>query len=105
MFDLSRFRLARDPRRGHGAPTRARTRRVRRLGPDWLRLGNGYRAHRDDQVRHRRHSPVLRERPAFPGAVHMKVPLSWLRELVQVDVPLAEMRRRLTMAGLEVEDV
>ena len=35
----------------------------------------------------------------------MKVPLSWLRELVHVDVPLTELRNRLTMAGLEVEDV
>jgi phenylalanyl-tRNA synthetase beta chain len=35
----------------------------------------------------------------------MKVPLSWLRELVQIDVPLHELRDRLTMAGLEVEDV
>lgn len=35
----------------------------------------------------------------------MKVPLSWLRELVEIDVPLAELRHRLTMAGLEVEEV
>jgi len=35
----------------------------------------------------------------------MKVPLSWLRELVELDVPLPELRQRLTMAGLEVEDV
>src|SRR5713226_7980625 len=35
----------------------------------------------------------------------MKVPLSWLRELVQIDIPLTELRHRLTMAGLEVEDV
>ncbi len=35
----------------------------------------------------------------------MKVPLSWLRELVHIDVPLTELRNRLTMAGLEVEDV
>ena len=35
----------------------------------------------------------------------MKAPLSWLRELVEVDVPLPELARRLTMAGLEVEDV
>jgi phenylalanyl-tRNA synthetase beta chain len=35
----------------------------------------------------------------------MKVPLSWLRELVQIEVPVAELRHRLTMAGLEVEDV
>jgi phenylalanyl-tRNA synthetase beta chain len=35
----------------------------------------------------------------------MKVPLSWLRELVEIDVPVAELRHRLTMSGLEVEDV
>jgi len=35
----------------------------------------------------------------------MKVPLSWLRELVELDMPLPELRQRLTMAGLEVEDV
>ena len=35
----------------------------------------------------------------------MKVPLSWLRELVQIEVPLPELRQRLTMAGLEVEEV
>src|SRR3984893_16565944 len=35
----------------------------------------------------------------------MKVPLSWLRELVELDTPLPELRHRLTMAGLEVEDV
>src|SRR5712691_4244888 len=35
----------------------------------------------------------------------MKVPVSWLRELVEIDVPLAELRHRMTMAGLEVEDV
>ena len=35
----------------------------------------------------------------------MKVPLSWLRELVDVTVPMPELARRLTMAGLEVEEV
>ncbi len=35
----------------------------------------------------------------------MKVPLSWLRELVDVSMPIPELARRLTMAGLEVEDV
>jgi phenylalanyl-tRNA synthetase beta chain len=35
----------------------------------------------------------------------MRVPLSWLRELVEIDVPLPELRRRLTMAGLEVEEL
>jgi phenylalanyl-tRNA synthetase beta chain len=35
----------------------------------------------------------------------MRVPLSWLRQLVDVSVPVPELARRLTMAGLEVEDV
>jgi phenylalanyl-tRNA synthetase beta chain len=35
----------------------------------------------------------------------MKVPLSWLRELVEVSMPTPELARRLTMAGLEVEEV
>jgi phenylalanyl-tRNA synthetase beta chain len=35
----------------------------------------------------------------------MKVPLSWLRELVEINVPVPELAQRLTMAGLEVEDV
>ncbi len=35
----------------------------------------------------------------------MKVPVSWLRELVEIDVPLLELRQRLTMAGLEVEEL
>jgi phenylalanyl-tRNA synthetase beta chain len=35
----------------------------------------------------------------------MKVPVSWLRELVDLDVPLVDLRQRLTMAGLEVEEL
>ncbi|MFO0845971.1 MAG: phenylalanine--tRNA ligase subunit beta [Gemmataceae bacterium] len=32
----------------------------------------------------------------------MKIPLKWLAEYVEIDVPVAELARRLTMAGLEV---
>ena len=35
----------------------------------------------------------------------MKVPLSWLREYVDVDLPPGELAHRLTMAGVEVGDV
>ncbi|HMQ30184.1 MAG TPA: phenylalanine--tRNA ligase subunit beta [Chloroflexaceae bacterium] len=35
----------------------------------------------------------------------MKVPLSWLREFVAVDLPPHELARRLTFGGLEVADV
>jgi phenylalanyl-tRNA synthetase beta chain len=35
----------------------------------------------------------------------MKLPLSWLKEFVTVDASVEELSRRLTMAGLEVENV
>ena len=35
----------------------------------------------------------------------MKIPLSWLREYVDADLPVAELSRRLTLAGLEVSGV
>jgi phenylalanyl-tRNA synthetase beta chain len=35
----------------------------------------------------------------------MKVPLSWLKDFVDIDLPLAELVYRLTLAGLEVEEV
>ncbi len=35
----------------------------------------------------------------------MLVPLSWLKDFVDITVPLPELARRLTMAGLEVEHV
>jgi phenylalanyl-tRNA synthetase beta chain len=35
----------------------------------------------------------------------MKLPLSWLKEFVTIDASVEELSRRLTMAGLEVENV
>ena len=35
----------------------------------------------------------------------MKVPLSWLKEYVEIDVPLEELAERLTLAGLEVNGI
>jgi phenylalanyl-tRNA synthetase beta chain len=35
----------------------------------------------------------------------MKAPLSWIKEFVNIDLSLAELAHRLTMAGLEVEEV
>ena len=35
----------------------------------------------------------------------MKVPLSWLREYIDIAVPVEELARRLTMSGTEVADV
>ena len=35
----------------------------------------------------------------------MKIPLSWLREYVDIDLSSSELAHRLTMAGIEVGDV
>ena len=60
-----------------------------------LRLRPRHRARGDGAPRHRRHPALLRERPALPGAVRrMKVPLSWLKEFVDVAVEPRAARRR-----------
>ena len=35
----------------------------------------------------------------------MKIPLSWLREYVDIDLPPAELAHRLTMSGTEVGSI
>jgi phenylalanyl-tRNA synthetase beta chain len=35
----------------------------------------------------------------------MKIPLSWLKDFVEVDLSITELAARLTLAGLEVEDI
>src|SRR5919199_1536817 len=35
----------------------------------------------------------------------IKAPLSWLREYVDINVPVDELARRLTLAGIEVEHI
>jgi phenylalanyl-tRNA synthetase beta chain len=35
----------------------------------------------------------------------MKAPLSWLKEYVEIDIPIAELAHLLTMAGMEVEEL
>ena len=35
----------------------------------------------------------------------MKIPLSWLKEYVDINVPVEELAHRLTMAGVEVSDI
>ena len=35
----------------------------------------------------------------------MRVPLSWLREYVDLDLPVEELAHRLTMAGVEVGEI
>ena len=35
----------------------------------------------------------------------MKVPISWLKDFVDIDLPIEELVHRMTLAGLEVEQV
>jgi len=35
----------------------------------------------------------------------MKIPLSWLKDFVDINLPIEEMAKLLTMAGLEVEEI
>ena len=35
----------------------------------------------------------------------MRVPLSWLRDFVEIDLPAEELANKLTFAGLEVEEL
>src|SRR5690242_9685006 len=35
----------------------------------------------------------------------MRVPLSWLRDFVDITLPIDELAEKLTFAGLEVEDI
>ena len=35
----------------------------------------------------------------------MKVPISWLREFVDISLPIEELAHRMTLAGLEVEEI
>ncbi|HLA98252.1 MAG TPA: phenylalanine--tRNA ligase subunit beta [Anaerolineales bacterium] len=35
----------------------------------------------------------------------MKTPISWLKDYVEIDLPIEELARRLTLAGLEVEEI
>ena len=66
-----------------------------------LRLRRGHRARRAAEVGRRGHPPVLRERPALPGAVPaVKLVYHWLRELVDVPADRRDRRARDRAARL-----
>src|SRR5581483_5314061 len=70
-----------------------------------LRVRLRHRAHRHAAPRPPRPAPVLGERPARPGAVLMKVPISWLREYVDLELPLEELARQLVFTSCEVDRI
>ena len=80
----------------------------------WLRLRalhrlcvrHGNRAHRPAQVGRGRHPPVLRERPALPGAVPaVKIVHQWLSELVDVPADVEAVAAAIALRGFEVASV
>src|SRR5207344_3193707 len=67
---------------------------------------HGLRTHHDAPPCNRRHPLVLGQRSPLPAAVLvMKIPLSWLRDYVDVTLPVPQLVERLTLAGLEVSGV
>src|SRR5207247_669019 len=97
-------RLDRARRRRHGRPARLRERRPRRGRVERLRIRLRARAVRAAPVRHRRDPSALVPRPASAEAV-LRVPVSWLRDYVVVDMPLPELAERLSVSSAEVTGI
>src|SRR5207244_1605676 len=70
-----------------------------------VRVRFRHRADRDAPARPSRPARVLGERPARPGAVLMRVPVSWLRDYVDFDLPVEELARRLVFSSCEVDRI
>src|SRR3954471_12902414 len=70
-----------------------------------LRVRVRDRAHRHAASRPPRPARVLGERRADSGAVLMKVPVSWLREYVELTLPIEELARRLVFTSCEVDRI
>ena len=73
--------------------------------PPGLRLRHGHRADRHAQARRQRPAAVLRQRPALPGAVRMRVPLFWLHDYCDPGISVTELEHLLTMSGTKVEAI
>ena len=103
--DVQALGLDRDGRRGLGRPGRVPQRRPRPRGVAGLRVRLRDRADRHAPARPARPARVLGERPPRPGAVLMKVPVSWLREYVDFDLPVEELARQLVFTSCEVDRI
>src|SRR5438309_11766017 len=104
---MRRRRLDRSRRVRHGAPGCLAARRVRPGSLSRLRVRRRHRAPGDAAHRRAGHSALLPERSPVPGAVLMliKVPLSWLREYVEINVGVDELALKLHMSSTEVKGV
>src|SRR5207302_8794914 len=112
--------LAGDSRLWHGASECAARLRHRSRRLSGFCLGHGHRPHRDAEIRHVRSAPVVRERRALAQSLRLqaarppdpggriefvKFTLSWLKEHLDTDEPVEKLADKLTMIGLEVEDI
>ncbi len=70
-----------------------------------IRVRLRHRPLRADATRDRRHARPDRERRPVPGAVLMKISLSWLREFVELTESTEELRAILDDLGLVVEGI
>src|SRR3984893_4123919 len=104
----------------HGASECAARLRHRSRRLSGLRLGHGHRPHRDAEIRHVRPAAAIRERRALAWPLRLqaarrpdaggriefvKFTLSWLKEHLDTDEPLEKLADKLTMIGLEVENI
>ena len=97
--------LARAGGRRDGRPQRARGRGHRLGALHRLRLRLRPGPHRDDPLRRAGPAPVLRGRPALPGAVRVRVPLSWVTDHVDPGLPAQELAGALSGSGTLVEAI
>src|SRR4029453_18166789 len=97
--------LDRDGRRRHGRSARVRERRPRPGGVDRLRVRLRAGAGRAAPPRHPGNSSALGRRPTSLEAVLMRVPVSWLRDYVPLEMPLDDLATRLSISSAEVEGI
>src|SRR5207248_2133688 len=91
--------------RRDGGPQRLRRRRLRPRALDRLRVRHGDRPACAAAPRRAGPSPAVRERPALPGAVRVRLPLSWLADYVDHGLAAEALAERLFDTGTAVEAI
>src|SRR5262249_46588771 len=97
---VARARWLRD-----GASQRATQLRARPGGVERLRLRLRHGPYADDAPRHRRPARAVHQRRSFPGAILMRVLLSWLHEFAPIGDDVDALADEMSALGLAVEDV
>src|SRR5262249_51480222 len=104
MPDVQVHRLARDGRGRRRRPAGLRERRRRSRALERLRVRLRARAGCPAAPRHPRHPAALGGGPAGPAPV-LRVPISWLREYVPIELPVDEFATKLSVAAAEIEGI